>query len=225
MVSTISFIGTNAISILIFLFAFFNVTNPYLPQGFKKGFCLQNVYRFVNGRYTPFVTNYPSCEFQGIDAGWADVYQAMTPCNWWDITDLDVTNGGREIELYEKVNPLGWLCEGNVVFNSSGKETFVPTGYFTTSPPYPVAGLSIDKHNCTYDPQVFANNDHYTTRFIEPNGNSMITSKCKKSGSYGEKRDCEFNLLSNARHCTPGQNVTLRCFLDEKKTSSSSSCL
>ena len=49
--------------------------------------------------------------------GWADVYQAMIPCNYWDITDLDVSKGGRNIQVYEKVNALGWLCEGTVNFD------------------------------------------------------------------------------------------------------------
>lgn len=201
----------------LLIFAYFNVTQPYLEQGFKKGFCLQNVLRFTNGRYTSFSTNFPSCENQGVDAGWADVYQAMIPCNWWDITNLDVSNGGRTIQVYEKINPLSWLCEGTINLDAEKNFTWVPTGSFTTSPPYPIAGQSIDKHNCTSNAWVHDNNEHYSYADITPHGHSMVTSKCKKVGQFGEKRDCELNLLSNARTCTPGQNVTLRCSIDEKK--------
>jgi hypothetical protein len=43
-------------------------------------------------------------------------------------------------------------------------------------------------------------------------GNGLITTRCKV-GRFGPKRDCDFNILSDAMRCEPGKNVTLSCFV------------
>jgi hypothetical protein len=45
-------------------------------------------------------------------------------------------------------NPKNWMCEGEIIYNSDGSPKWVYSGEDTTKPPYPVAGLPIDKHAC-----------------------------------------------------------------------------
>jgi len=43
-------------------------------------------------------------------------------------------------------------------------------------------------------------------------GGGYLTSTCLVDGQvYGEKRDCEFSIISNFQTCTPGAQVELTC--------------
>ena len=75
-----------------------------VANGNKVGFCLRDSSRFnlaapASVRYT--------CDFQGIQAGWADIYDASLPCQWIDLTGVAPGLYALEIE----VNPEGRLLE------------------------------------------------------------------------------------------------------------------
>ncbi len=91
--------------------------------GHKVGFCLED--------YQPWAPNAPpgkyNCTFQGIQAGWADVYSGYIPppngfigvaCQYMDITD--VPPGDYSLQMI--VNPDGLLPESNYGNNT----TYVP---------------------------------------------------------------------------------------------------
>jgi hypothetical protein len=40
------------------------------------------------------------------------------------------------------------MCEGEAINNADGSPQWVYSGENTTSPPYPEAGIPIDKHAC-----------------------------------------------------------------------------
>jgi len=72
--------------------------------GHKQAFCLMDFERWsptaeVRARYT--------CDYQGIQAGWADTYAAYLDCQWIDITD--VPGGTYTIEAV--INPEELLPE------------------------------------------------------------------------------------------------------------------
>jgi hypothetical protein len=77
-----------------------------LRAGNKVSFCLLDGLRWrgdalLRGRY--------NCETQGIQAGWADVYDSGLPGQWIEIGDL--APGNYQLEL--TVNPDGILAETN----------------------------------------------------------------------------------------------------------------
>jgi hypothetical protein len=74
--------------------------------GFKAGFCLEDISRFgANARPIAMYT----CDFQGISAGWADVYVSDLPCQWIDITTLPPGPYTLRIE----VDPANRIPEAN----------------------------------------------------------------------------------------------------------------
>ena len=82
------------------------VNSAGLPvaNGKKIGFCLLDSGRWdssagIAARYT--------CDNQGIQAGWYDVYTADLPCQWVDVTDVPPGNYLLELEA----NPAGRLPE------------------------------------------------------------------------------------------------------------------
>jgi hypothetical protein len=94
------------------------VTNAF---GHKVGFCMED--------YQPWAPNAPpakyNCTYQGIQAGWSDVYSGYIPnqfigvaCQYMDITD--VPPGDYSLQLI--VNPDGLLPESNYGNNT----TYVP---------------------------------------------------------------------------------------------------
>jgi Lysyl oxidase len=75
-----------------------------VANGNKVGFCLRDSARF-NASASP-APRY-NCDFQGIQAGWADIYDASLPCQWVDLTG--VAPGLYVLEI--EVNPEGRLAE------------------------------------------------------------------------------------------------------------------
>jgi hypothetical protein len=75
-----------------------------VANGNKVGFCLRDSARF-SASATP--TPRYNCDFQGIQAGWADIYDASLPCQWIDLTG--VAPGLYVLEI--EVNPDGRLQE------------------------------------------------------------------------------------------------------------------
>ena len=72
--------------------------------GLKAGFCLLDSRRWDNS--APLTSKY-HCNNQGIQRGWADIYDRDLSCQWVDITGLEAGIYMLEIE----VNPAGRLPE------------------------------------------------------------------------------------------------------------------
>jgi hypothetical protein len=89
--------------------------------GHKVGFCLEDV-RPWSTTANPQIKYH--CNFQGIQAGWTDVYAAGLPCQYIDITD--VLPGNYTLRL--AVNPAGLLPESD----TNNNVAFVPV---TIPPP------------------------------------------------------------------------------------------
>jgi hypothetical protein len=73
-------------------------------------FCLEDVVRWsLDARRRPVY----ECDFQGIQAGWADVYDRGLPGQWIDVTD--VPSGSYVLEV--EVNPEHVLPEADYTNN------------------------------------------------------------------------------------------------------------
>lgn len=70
-----------------------------VAAGRKQAFCLLDSTRYAAD--DPTVAEQPlyRCELQGIQRGWADVYDAALPCQFIDVTDVPAGSYTLEIEL------------------------------------------------------------------------------------------------------------------------------
>ena len=86
--------------------------NVVVASGHKVGFCLTDVHA-----WSPTANPSPKygCNFQGIQAGWADVYEAGLPCQYIDITG--VPSGDYTLKIV--VNPDGVIPESNTNNNTT----------------------------------------------------------------------------------------------------------
>jgi len=91
-----------------------------VARGHKQAFCLVDLYRppGLNGASEP---RFPSCSFQGISAGWADIYNRDLDCQWIDVTG--VPDGRYVLEV--NVNPARVLEEGNYSNNVARTEVCI----------------------------------------------------------------------------------------------------
>jgi hypothetical protein len=77
-----------------------------VAAGNKVGFCLEDVQRWnTNWSAAPRY----DCTDQGIQAGWADIYNSLLPCQWIDITGLAA--GVYTLEM--AIDPNNRLAESN----------------------------------------------------------------------------------------------------------------
>ena len=88
-------------------------------RGAKQAYCLRDNFKFVataaeNPKY--------DCDFQGLQAGWEDVYDKSLDCQWIDITGL--RPGAYVLKAY--VNRNRRLRERNFRNNSFTLRIFVP---------------------------------------------------------------------------------------------------
>jgi hypothetical protein len=90
-------------------------------RGHKASFCLIDLWSVpgINGRRTPQFTD---CGFQGISAGWADVYHRNLDCQWIDITGVPAGRYTLELE----VNPDRQILESNFSNNKARVEVVIP---------------------------------------------------------------------------------------------------
>ena len=154
-------------------------------------------------------TQYYSCEYQGISPGWSDNYNIGLPCQWIDVTGWAPAN----TTLGTNVNPLGWLCEGNVNMDSSGNPMWVPSGHKTDYQwPSDHRSKDIEIKKCTTSPGTTNNNKVSVPFSLTPNGEGYLTSPCLESGqTFGPKRDCEFKQRTPYDSCTPGATLSFSC--------------
>jgi hypothetical protein len=91
-----------------------------VARGHKQAFCLVDLWRppGLNGDPEP---RYPGCSFQGISAGWADVYHRDLDCQWIDITG--VPDGRYILEVH--VNPARVIEETNYRNNVARTEVCI----------------------------------------------------------------------------------------------------
>ena len=87
-----------------------------MVAGSKRAFCLQSTNRFSNAVWSPLTTPYDTCEYQGIEAGWGDLYQAGLSGQWVMIDELEP----GPATLSATANPDGLLCEGLVQYQTDG---------------------------------------------------------------------------------------------------------
>ncbi|MBI1839972.1 MAG: immunoglobulin domain-containing protein [Verrucomicrobia bacterium] len=82
------------------------ISNELVRVGNKFGFCLEDV---LNTSGIPGAPKTYSCDYQGIQAGWSDIYNADLPCQYVDLTGLPPGDYQLEIEL----DPLKQIPESN----------------------------------------------------------------------------------------------------------------
>ncbi|CAG8479009.1 11722_t:CDS:10 [Scutellospora calospora] len=173
-------------------------------HGKKVGFCLQTTWRYFNTEYTYLNTPYDTCVYQGISVGWGDDYISGLGCQWIDITGLPA----QTAILSDTLNPDGFLCEGSLILNSSNNIQWVLTNY-TTSYGYPVSRV-----RCNYT-KGWDSNNYEAMQYILHNQLSFVTEPCTR-GQSGPLRDCGFQVQNDTIECTPGENVTLGFYIQER---------
>ena len=93
-----------------------------VARGHKQAFCLVDLWQ-VPGLGGDPRAQFPTCEFQGISAGWADVYHRGLDCQWVDITAVPP---GRYI-LEVEINPARVVIKENNYQNNVGRaEVTIP---------------------------------------------------------------------------------------------------
>lgn len=92
-----------------------------VARGHKQAFCLVDLWQppGLRGRADP---QFSHCGFQGISAGWADVYHRGLDCQWIDITG--VPSGRYVLEVV--VNPARVIREHNYANNVARTEVVIP---------------------------------------------------------------------------------------------------
>ena len=102
------------------------ISNDLVRVGNKFGFCLEDV---LNISAIPGSAKTYSCDYQGIQAGWSDIYNADLPCQYVDLTGLAPGDYQLEIEL----DPLRQIPENNEENNLIRIPFYLPAA--CTTPP------------------------------------------------------------------------------------------
>lgn len=82
------------------------ISNDLVRLGNKFGFCLEDVFNVAGA---PNAVRRYTCDDQGIQAGFSDIYNADLPCQYVDITGLPAGDYQLEIEI----DPLHQIPESN----------------------------------------------------------------------------------------------------------------
>ncbi|HSQ01483.1 MAG TPA: lysyl oxidase family protein [Candidatus Dormibacteraeota bacterium] len=92
-----------------------------VARGHKQAFCLVDLWQppGLHGRGDP---QFDHCGYQGISAGWADVYNRGLDCQWIDITGVP---SGRYV-LSVTINPAHVIQEHDYSNNSATAEVVIP---------------------------------------------------------------------------------------------------
>jgi hypothetical protein len=105
-----------------------DTSNNIVATGHKVGFCLEDVHSWSP---TANPQKKYDCTYQGIQAGWADVYSAGLPCQYIDITG--VPPGNYVLQMI--VNPDNVLPESNTANNETRVPVTIPPPGCTSGPP------------------------------------------------------------------------------------------
>lgn len=80
-----------------------NNAGAEVGHGHKQAFCLLDSERFVDAPETAATQHY-TCDSQGIQRGWSDVYTANLDCQWVDVTDVEPGIYSLRVSInYERV--------------------------------------------------------------------------------------------------------------------------
>ena len=88
-----------------------NAAGQQVAVGQKVGFCLEDVSRWNSAANSQPQYN---CDYQGIQAGWSDIYGGNLPGQWVDITGLAAGTYILEIQL-DTANQIAEANEANNV--------------------------------------------------------------------------------------------------------------
>ncbi len=172
----------------------------------KNGFCLQSTARVMNHEYGPLTNAYGGCDYQGVEASWADQYKAGLECQWVDVTTVNTDAGEVTHPLSFTSNPEGFLCEGTPILDAQGNPLFEATDLVTE------AGTPVYKPACERLPGWEANNGYSYDVTLPQSGGSYVTLGCDR-GQIGPLRNCGFEDTDLTFGCTPGAQTRLRCDL------------
>ena len=186
----------------------------------KRGFCLIDLLRIVNAEWSPLPIKYFDCKYQGITAGWADIYNIGVPCQWKDVTE---TPPGSYY-LRASLNPDRILCEGALQCDGKDQQIWDDTPFTTCSEGYtPQVCEVAQAPRCQYPTvDTSANNIDEAPSLHRECGLSYVTDAASEFGlgqEIGPVRDTEFSFYGNLklpsdqmRVCkNPGQKSTLKC--------------
>lgn len=95
-----------------------NEAGEVAATGHKQAFCLLDYDPLSDGSGPAKYT----CMFQGIQAGWSDIYESTLPCQWVDITDVP----GGEYMLEVRVNFDHILMESDFTNNDTVVPVTIP---------------------------------------------------------------------------------------------------
>lgn len=166
----------------------------------KRGFCLQGTGRSFNLETSTLAQDFSTCDYQGVEAGWDDLYQIGIPCQWVDITEDSSRHHSIESEIKWELNPDDFMCEGELQKDANGDQKWIPTDFKFDN-------KVVDRPNCKFNENYKeGNSDAYKVTFPK-HGKGYITEKCK-NGEIGPLRNCGFKIESNKKKCTPGEKHT-----------------
>jgi hypothetical protein len=126
-------------------------SDKVVAKGSKVGFCMEDTEQYHLGPAFSCASQF-DCGFQGISAGWADVYGPSLDCNWIDITDVPA----GEYRLRVEINKLRILDELTFDNNIGIVNVVVPPSpYNPVESPESSGSPSSD----TSSPQTHSNNN------------------------------------------------------------------
>ncbi|RMG92543.1 MAG: hypothetical protein D6706_16705 [Chloroflexi bacterium] len=166
----------------------------------KQAFCVESTGRASNNETSPLTHPY-TCQFQGIQAGWIDEYDAGLDTQWIDITDVQIPADGLTVDLTFISNSDQFLCEGTPVLDENGEQVWEPTEFRTED------GHIVERPSCNFITGWESNNRASLPVFL-PQSGSYVTQPCQ-AGELGPLRNCGFVPQEEAVMCTPGTAVTL----------------
>lgn len=97
----------------------YDLQGNIVARGHKQAFCLIDLEPTAPGARP---AQFPDCGFQGISAGWSDVYGGNLDCQWIDVTG--VPQGRYVLEV--TINPARVIEEGSYNNNSARTEVTIP---------------------------------------------------------------------------------------------------
>ena len=181
-------------------FSHYGVFNYAGGAGSKRAFCLEDTNRYRNDETTPLTAVHQSCSQQGIGAGWGDEYNFGIPGQWVDVTGRDTTTPQP---LSFLSNPDGFLCEGTIVRDASGRPLFEPTSFLNKQ------GQVESRVRCNFLDGWDASN--FGSVPVASPGGSFVTEACTR-GQIGPQRNCGFvPPVADVQPCASGAPVRLSC--------------
>jgi hypothetical protein len=104
------------------IYRLLNASGSVVVTGRKMAFCLEDTKRWRST--APTARRYSCNTVQGIQAGWADVYDKAVPCQWIDITGIP--GGTYTLELV--IDPNNHIAEENEGNNVTRLPVSIPGG-------------------------------------------------------------------------------------------------